>query len=1095
MEDEEVSFHIELEKCYEEVRSAIERLTDDSENDGYIHKIKDTIQKWVGLEEAMDNDPIASLQLSVSYRIGDKIDAKIFWKSSERYDKLLEDFFNRNGAITRGEKGVAGRAKTINGGEVFEDKKVYYKSYNNIDTNKESNFEKWNEFISDRNFGKYSIWLNVKPQRYKPYFGDDEYYRIDFFIVLNKDISKLWSENQKRCVITNILYKFGISEGITEAVHELHKIIRGRALKTAITNVFARNFAHNIGSHVAINSSNQEIRRRIDDLYDDDSNSGSQQISESQQARDWLDYITRRLSQYQIHRNEYLADFLNQSLVPMRLYRDLVLDFAENAILMDNLAKSEGISFERQEDGCVRNRLRIRTFIEGKQIQCHYPSAKSSDACGEDVVYPDHFPYLVQGTENGNGIDEAYNDKEIGWVGTGEEGEPDVEVSISNPHAFYSILENFIRNSAKHCEDTLRGDGGPDDLKVYLSLQENDESYSIAIHDNVSVVDLEKALRFQKNAIEGSLLGDDLEPTRENSGIADMKVNAFLLSMPSDGLSDDALKKRMEIVVCAEDCEDPSEREFKGLREFRSEDDEAKREVDDASRPISDLKEDIGERVFFGYQFKLLKPKKVCWVGTRDTELEASTGKLRREGITFHESPSAYFEASRERSLASYDFAVLREEAVRKWLDEGEDGEVQAQLDKLLLALPCRVLLVTENEEATRPEVLAEAIDQRRLVTVQGEEALLAHDDDEEIAERLLRQCWHAWLSRWNVESDSDKKAKAYLYAFEDTVERWAGDEEDPPHPFNKNVGPVDLTLVAREKVEKEESEERVLEDDPPAEEGRLVIYERHGGFLDAFGPETYRGEVAPRLRDSEFTNTFDKNSADFARINYPPQDADQREFLTYKLVEAGLLRVLIIDERVVGLSEDDLHNSLRYVLEEEADRGYKVPKDKEKFWYQSSVANVFLVTNIVDEGTGGELSVGGEDLSKRLTLNLRQGEGASVAHHDCCENGSIGSEPFDVAVLHRTLFLKMRDLIKKDSESEEAAAKRLVGQLRQLVPFLVIDSGGGEPHGIKRSIPYRFVSYSKLSRCFTSSGGEHVIAKAKLANYLLTLRRNASFN
>jgi len=858
---------------------------------------------------------------------------------------------------------------------------------------------------------------------------------------------------------------------------------RGAALRSAISTIMARNFAHNIGSHVAINASNQNIKSRIQNLYDHIDLSrrpvesgGSEKIQCYLEVVEWLDYVTEKLNEYQIHRNEYLANFTNQSPVPTKFYRDLVLDFTENTLLMDNIAKSEGVCFE--EDGpSVQNRLKIRTYINGEEVQCRYPSAvEIGGGSSDDLSYPDSFPYLIK-AEGDEAVDAAFNDKEVEWVNPAIEKDPDIEVILSNPHAFYSILENFIRNSAKHNEDTLQGSNGQkEDLEVYISVEEDGSSYCVTIHDSVSVVDLQSeeddsqsAKGFQK-AVETTLLDDYSNPRQENSGIADMKVNAFLLSTPAEALSDGSLTEKMDVVVCSEDCDSPAVREFKMLR---GRDEEG----------YDELIREVGESAYFGYQFRLPKPKKICWVGSVDTRDEETLDQLTAAGVTFHESAQDYFGESREQSLASYDFAVIREEAIWDWLEEtGEDDDIEARLDELLLALPCRAIVV-EADEGGRPPVLQDAKDLRRVQVV-TEDRLLDFDGDDSTVDRLLRNCWHVWLGRWDV--NHDKKAQAYIYT--DNVEGWSDEHGDVGPKHEENIGPVNLTVTS---YNGDENEPRL---DPP-EEGRLVTYERHGGLHKVFDSEEYREEIAPRLQKKEAANTFDKNSADFAQINYPPKNSAQRELLTYKLVEAGLLRVLVVDERLAGLSEQKKHDSLDYVFrtaEDDMTEEAKTPKGKDyRFWHQAAAANVYLVTHL-EVGEGAGLSIGQN--AERLSLRLNDGNGASVSYQDEEIEGEKPSD-FDVVIVHRTLFIKMRNRLRRENKDEKKSSKRLVKLLRQCAPFVVINSGGGEPHGIDKSTPYRFISYSKLSKCLSGNVSGNVIAKAKLSNHLLTLIKDEAFS
>lgn len=59
-----------------------------------------------------------------------------------------------------------------------------------------------------------------------------------------------------------------ISKFLQKGIVDYHAArLKKRALETTISNIFARNFAHNIGSHVAANATNEKVKERIRDLY------------------------------------------------------------------------------------------------------------------------------------------------------------------------------------------------------------------------------------------------------------------------------------------------------------------------------------------------------------------------------------------------------------------------------------------------------------------------------------------------------------------------------------------------------------------------------------------------------------------------------------------------------------------------------------------------------------------------------------------------------------------------------------------------------------------------------------------------------------
>ncbi len=180
--------------------------------------------------------------------------------------------------------------------------------------------------------------------------------------------------------------------------------------------------------------------------------------------------------------------------MPLYLNSEILYQFISQKILLDRIASSENL---KGEDICF--------FLNGKKI-------------GNGTI--------------GNGIDDFWVDIPEGPVGM---------------HAFYSIMENFIRNSAKHGNF----DSGKQ-LYIYLEIEDTTKDYyKIKLWDNVSNGGESGVNTFVENIKrkleKGKLVKDTGELEGENLGIKEMAIcAAFLQRCKSEELHKVSLSSFLE---------------------------------------------------------------------------------------------------------------------------------------------------------------------------------------------------------------------------------------------------------------------------------------------------------------------------------------------------------------------------------------------------------------------------------------------------------------------------------------------------------------------------------------------------------------------
>jgi hypothetical protein len=799
----------------------------------------------------------------------------------------------------------------------------------------------------------------------------------------------------------------------------------------------------------------------------------------------WIDTMKEKLDMYEVQRNEFLADY---KLPPknIQFYRDIILPFVENPLLTDNIAASENIEYT--ENG-VKNGLEIHVYMNGIEIQAQYPDLccfhhkpENGKPCCSDITYPYPYPYLTQHKEFSNedpqhkSLSQALNSKVlIGKDGDNIVNISDIEVCIPSEHAFYSILENFIRNSAKHNKEKLNigGNKPRNELKINILISEqNDQGtidpdyYTLTLWDNVSAIDLE-SLAGMYNKIKMDLVeGESGRVRRENLGVADMKINAHLLKSGGN-ITELDLKKSMELMAFTRNN---SAKHIYKYEDFKSLDlplDTTSKKTDSKGTKFS-IRETIEKfaaeinkhpiipvphlpqqeaTYAFCYRFKIAKSKKLCWIGlTADNQLKEN---FRRRGIHLFDSWKD-FDENRGTSLAAFQFAILEEDVINVF-----SGQPENILNEHLMKLPCRILVNTKERFAAK-SLIGQFAKQKRLqfvkeiIEMPGEQV-----DGVPIDLQIMKNCWENWLKRWQI--NENKKAELIVTSEGNEFPGWA-----------------DFVDNFRSKIfnfEYEHGEISSLNKNYPK-----VFYDHHGqgGSRDKFSKS---------FLDENCFVEFGKSNPDYTLISnlitmHPM-------VFPYELLEAGLLRVLIVDERMIEFGYQDSGRGEDGILSEHGFY-YKHANSRKTTNFDASwAANVFIVTHI----KGAEiLNKSGEenrhwldlsfenkthDLSIRLKTNFTPHSKAAGKEFD------PNSLSFDAVILHRTyLNDEYKDSIRCGLEVEEFLLK-----LRRTIPFVFVNSGGSYPHGIKGI--FKFIPFNELRNKFVNGKG---IAKLSLANFILSL-------
>lgn len=759
----------------------------------------------------------------------------------------------------------------------------------------------------------------------------------------------------------------------------------------------------------------------------------------------WIELMKDRLDRYEVERNEFTADY---RMVPKNVmfYREVLLPFAENTLIMDNIAASEGVRYKNC--GCENN-LRIRCFINGNEIKAKYPNLKgrvnnkcdTHDIEGRTIIYPDLYPYLLE-PDRGNTLEDEIKTPKII-----PESVDDIEICLPSEHAFYSILENVIRNSAKHNKKELQKKDKP--LEICVSINEDKENknlYQIDIYDNVSAITIEDL----KHIISGkrdSILNEDGQLRRENLGIADMKINAHLLRSAKE-VEDDILNEHLEITLlkplkkntengCKSYCGEGELFSLKNL-EFNSENGRRsiKTLIDNIENQDHNDKNEPTYR--FGYRFHLAKSKKICWIGKEINNREV-LNKFNNQGIYFFENKEE-FDKPENGSLAAYQFAILELNSFGRYNDpkiSGKKREAAIQeLEELLIQLPFRVLLNIRNAQLKSGSILYELTVNDRKSRIQKVDCAIdiPKHPSENTSFNLLKACWENWLRRWV----KDEEKVTLTLSFE------VGDDGNLHESWKKLLNKdgsnsIKLTDKLNLHFRLTYPKGNLTTEELLAE--RVIMYDHHGQNKSKLATANVAdGNFLTRLFNSGFYQAFEKNSDDYVPLNYPPKGENKKKLFCYELIEAGLCNVMVVDERLCANIFKKV-DTVQLILFE---------KTILTFGQLNSWANLWLA-NKFEENVFIE-----DDMNnhKKFTSKIEEATPSATYWESELESLHI-----DGIILHRTY------LGKKYIESD---SKSYLHNLKNEVPFVTLVSGGGYPHGL--SGKFKFKPFNTFQPFFSTS-------------------------
>lgn len=592
---------------------------------------------YAALCEVLKNEtghaaPVAAMQFACTFSLSDELyRIEPLLIAHDDYDDLLGTFIEDEGSILFAEvkkAGIRENYEALSGEEQLHNNSKPRTSTSLIveKHSANANFEVWNDYLSRRKFGKYSIWLSLVDK------ADDNWrFSIDFFLILNVDVTKQLpavkasfhdirgEKNELRQwqfknSVFNPLYEFIDNYGTGIISKALGSDVKRHATRAAIAQVMARNLSHNVGSHVLTRLANiAAIESVLQPGRTSVSTTGQYQgFLSNNECESEPERLLTTFNSYLKSRMDFLADITTG--VPTIenskwLFRELLAGIDGNRLLLNRIS---GIS---------------------------------------------HFPYRLTAR---NYVSRSEDDPVIQEILEGEQYKVhnDILVSIPNDvlgcHAFYVILENIIRNSAKHGSNEIGGPERKNDnpLKIIIDVQdcteaEGKEFYEVTIYDdepisgsasinledheerkkykpfssqedgNLQVSYLEKLVFDQNRRLNKSVLRSDGALRKGAWGLIEMDASAaYLRKIPIESIDEEAFSINLDQSLEAKHSRFPKE--------------------EHSARELNILKAVAIQGKYLGYRLFLYKPRDILIIDDDnifDSVGEGQRAELLRAGI------------------------------------------------------------------------------------------------------------------------------------------------------------------------------------------------------------------------------------------------------------------------------------------------------------------------------------------------------------------------------------------------------------------------------------------------------------------------------
>lgn len=625
-------------------------------------------------------------------------------------------------------------------------------------------FKRFSTSFSGKSNATHQKWIN----HYKKHKINGVYFFVgrrrenDFDLVLFgvvNGFNKKKIKKDLRLTIKEFLNELNDFAIVFETLRKQKDDIELHATKAAISRIIISNTAHHLTSHCAPYCTTDKVIERLGKKIENIN--GKDLRSVINMVNLYVRYVNAR--------EEFVAG-LNENTQPvaMRFYKDIIQPLAENSLFLDTIAASEGITWSKQEIGKIINdvngtsRLRFRVFYHcnlfnkqswgngktcSKGIENTSPKEcpnncenKNSDCeIGEEIYleepgcYREMVAHYKCFDEYGQSNIKTKNycihnlpyfrhqNQDSFHDGEAEHTCDDIEILVrgtQGAHSIYSILENYIRNTAKHAsENTLKNIFHLDVIiKLKKDIENPADTICMELTTNIptfkKVFTEEDANKIENKVSPYSKLLIDskkgIDSDTIQRGIADIKINGVFLKMQ------DITQKNLENAI--------------KLGHYP--------------------KTDSGQ-YSIAYKFKLKKPQKIAFVGDFNKP-EHYISEFGTFGIRFFNDLS--------KELYYFQFVVFASaffiEHIKTILENTNDKK-----NEWLYRLPRRVIIYCDSDD--QKNQLNNTI---KYYQINIKRFLITDINPiKENCKTTLVNCWKIWLKRWLNDND-----KIYLKVIPD---------------------------------------------------------------------------------------------------------------------------------------------------------------------------------------------------------------------------------------------------------------------------------------------------------------------------------------
>ena len=813
-------------------------------------------------------------------------------------------------------------------------------------------------------------------------------------ICSKKRLSSIQKNNFK-LTISNLLspfdekYNVKSLEDARKASEDARKASEESELQSLISRTIARNSAHHIESHMSHRATIDKILQRIgitaSEILDRSKNLFEADF-------DSLIEMENRFTSYKSERNDFIAGIdTNTHPVTMRFYQDIILPFAENSLIMDNIAKSEGVCFGKIEDDKIQqeasSKLRIRVFYHKdivdkangvkcpqkqiNQIDCINGNCQTiTEDCGlshRDLKLWESGNEYYEMVAHFKGVNEEVGKNccihELPYFRKFKDGKfyhdspictlNDIEISVPGTlgaHCIYSVLENHIRNTVKHAKSEIIKKVNHVDIIIKIK-KKNDDFFEINLTTNIPTFTEVLTVNCDFKNLEENTRSK-VDGNTKALGMADIRINASLLKF--DEINQDNLGTALKLI--------PIEK------------------IEDSKNIISEFK------FATNYNFVLTRPRKIAFIGNIGYE-------IKDKGISKYADWNEYINSTDKKH---FEFAIIDSDVFNVTELKNKDN-----IDEFLTKLPWRIMIArSDNQTDTAHNELTQLFIHRKALSISIKEYAELRLYDE-----IIEKTWKLWLKRWGLDS-------------EDTALHIYFEQPKDDTPTNSMT---ELSLNNNDSLFVWEGLNKLsTKDESYKNKKNHIFFDRHGSkaLNNAI-------DIKYKFFKNELNSWvyIDKSNRDFDYLFDLHKRWNNKE-TPYKLIEAGLLRVLVIDERAAELSNKKiaLNNfNQEIITDTEVDLlFYHLAKSQKVVFADGIRINNEQVYSYTDKCN---CNVEFEEDTIRISYPASNNDRYEYLKYNSCD--------FDIVIIHRTLFNKIIE--KKKHEL-----------FLNSFPFVYIDTGGG---------------------------------------------------